>query len=102
MGDNNKISAEEVQKIAHLSRLNLEGEELEGLTKDFNQILDFVDQISEAETENVEPLHHVLDLQDVARKDEPGESLASETVKSIAPEFSAGYFVVPKVVDAES
>ncbi len=102
MGDKHTVSAAEVQKIAHLSRLSLEGEELEGLTRDFNQILDFVDQIGEANTDNIEPLHHVLDLQDVARGDEPGKSFTGDEVKSIAPDFSAGYFVVPKVIDAES
>ena len=97
-----RVSAAEVQKIAHLSRLSLEGKELEGLTKDFNQILDFVDKITEADTSGVEPLHHVLDLADVTRPDEPRQSLKPDEVKAIAPEFSAGYFVVPKVVDAES
>jgi len=97
-----KVTPEEVKKIASLSRLNLEGEELEHLTKDFNQILEFVAQINEVNTDSVEPLNHVLNLENVTRKDEPAASFNREDVESIAPDFNAGYFVVPQVIDAES
>ena len=100
--EHSKVSPDEVKKIASLSRLNLEGKELISLTEDFNQILEFVQQISEVDTENVEPLNHVLDLENVTRKDEAGESFKREEVESIAPEFNAGYFVVPRVLDTES
>ncbi|MES0489047.1 MAG: Asp-tRNA(Asn)/Glu-tRNA(Gln) amidotransferase subunit GatC [Leptospirales bacterium] len=96
------VTPEEVKKIAALSRLNLEGKELENLTEDFNQILEFVAQIDEVNTDNVKPLNHVLDLENVTRKDEPVASFNREDVESIAPEFNAGYFVVPQIIDAES
>ena len=95
----NNVTPNEVARIAHLSKLNLEGGELEKLTADFNQILGYVQQISEVNTDNVSPINHVLDLQNVMRKDTPHDSLSTEDVKNLAPEFNAGYFVVPRVID---
>jgi aspartyl-tRNA(Asn)/glutamyl-tRNA(Gln) amidotransferase subunit C len=94
-----KVTPEDVAKIAHLSKLNLEGSELEKLTGDFNQILEYVNQLSSVNTDNIEPLSHVLGIENVTRKDEPGQSLDIEDIKKIAPEFSAGYFVVPRVIE---
>jgi len=96
----NNVTPDEVARIAHLSKLNLEGGELEKLTEDFNQILGYVQQISEVNTENIQPMSHVLELKNVTRKDIPGNSLGIEDVKNLAPEFNAGYFVVPRVIDA--
>lgn len=94
------VTAEEVARIAHLSKLNLEGAELEKLTEDFNQILGYVQQISDADTDQVEPLSHILGLKNVSREDAPQASLNSDDIKKMAPEFNAGYFVVPRVIDA--
>ena len=99
---NESVNKEEVAKIASLSKLHLEGPELEALTHDFNEILAFVGQISEVDTANVEPISHVLDLQDVTRPDEPHDSFSIDEIKSIAPNFSAGYFVVPQVIESEA
>jgi aspartyl-tRNA(Asn)/glutamyl-tRNA(Gln) amidotransferase subunit C len=94
------VTPDEVARIAHLSKLNLEGGELEKLTEDFNRILGYVQQINEVKTDNVAPTTHVLDLKNVTRKDIPRDSLAVDDVKNLAPEFNAGYFVVPRVIDA--
>lgn len=99
---NESVTKEEVAKIASLSKLHLEGSELEALTHDFNEILAFVGQISEVNTDNVEPISHVLDLQDVTRPDEPQKSFSTEEIQSIAPDFSGGYFVVPQVIESEA
>jgi len=93
------VTPDEVSRIAHLSKLNLEGGELEKLTEDFNRILGYVAQISEVQTDDVAPLSHVLDLENVMRADIPHESLGPDEVKNLAPEFNAGFFVVPRVID---
>lgn len=95
------VTAEEVQKIAHLSKLNLEGGELENLTRDFNQILDFVAQIEEVDVQDASAFDHVLGHENVRRPDKPEPSLPVEEVKNIAPDYEAGYIVVPRVIDAE-
>ncbi len=94
-----RVTADEVRKIAHLSRLSLEGPELQKLTQDFNGILDFVDQIKEVNTDHVEPFDHVLGLEDIRRDDTPQPSLTHEDIRAMAPKFEAGYFVVPRVIE---
>jgi len=96
------VNEKEVQKIAHLSKIKLEGEELHTLTEDFNQILQFVNQIEKVNTEGIKPLLHVLNLENRVRADEPGQSLSNNEVKTIAPEFNAGFIVVPKVIETDT
>jgi len=100
--DSKEVTSDEVKKIAALSKMNIEGSELEQLTQDFNQILDFVKQINEVNTKDIEPLKHVLNLENVTRPDEPVKSFDRSEVEKLTPNFSAGYFVVPQVIDAES
>lgn len=95
------VSEAEVQKIASLSRLLVEGDELKSLTKDFNGILNFVEQIKEVNTENVKPFDHVLGLENVQRDDTPQTSLTHDDIRAMAPRFEAGYFVVPRVIETE-
>ncbi|MDH4200071.1 MAG: Asp-tRNA(Asn)/Glu-tRNA(Gln) amidotransferase subunit GatC [Spirochaetia bacterium] len=94
------VTRDEVAHIAHLAKLNIEGGELEKLTEDFNQILGYVAQIASVNTDNVQSLTHVLDLKNVMREDVPEQSLNIEDIKKMAPEFNAGYFVVPRIIDA--
>jgi len=97
-----KVSKKEVQKIANLSRLRLEGEELTKLTENFNQILDFVKEIGQVDTTGVTAMTHPLDNVNVLRSDEVRPSIETKTIESIAPEFKDRFFVVPKVIEEES
>ncbi len=94
-----KVDANEVQKIAKLSKINLHGVELDKLTKDFNQILNFVKAIDEVNTDNIPQMKHIMKYSQTLRKDEPKDSLNIETIKKVAPKFTAGYFVVPRVIE---
>ena len=53
MSKKNKISEQEVKKIAELSRLSLTSEELKKRTEDMNNILNYIDTLNEIDTENV-------------------------------------------------
>jgi len=92
---------EDVKKIAGLSRLNLADDKLPQITDNFNKILDFVQQIQEVDTNGIETLDHVFELQNITRKDEPLASLNLEKTKAMAPKFEAGFFVVPQVIDTD-
>ena len=93
------VTAEDIRKIAHLSRLSLQPDELKNLTSDFNEILHFVEHISEVDTENVEPLEHIHGLTNVFREDKPVESLPIEKISQNAPAFKDRFFVVPRVIE---
>lgn len=95
------ISAEEVKKIAALSKLRLEGDELAKLAHDFNGILDFVAQIKEVNTEGAPALDHPLGHTNAWRSDDSEPSINQEAIRAFAPKFEAGFFVVPRVIETE-
>jgi aspartyl-tRNA(Asn)/glutamyl-tRNA(Gln) amidotransferase subunit C len=95
------ISIEEVKKIASLSKLRLEGSELEKMAHDFNSILDFVAQIKEADTSGAHALDHPLGLTNSWREDISEPSIDQDAIRAFAPKFEAGFFVVPRVIETE-
>jgi len=98
--NNPKVTVDEMLKIAKLSRIKLEGEKLNSMVKDFNQILEFVKQIEDVDTQNIKPMEHVLEHKNVRREDKEKESFHHDVIKKMAPSYEAGFFVVPKVIDA--
>ena len=96
------VSDKQIKKIATLSKLCLEGSELKELTFDFNQILNFVNKISKINAHNLDSTTFKDRETTIHEKHfkAPSESpLAIETIKEIAPQFEAGYFVVPRVIE---
>ncbi len=92
------ISKEVVEKVAKLSRLNLDEEEKELYANQLSQILDTMEGLQQIDTEGVAPLAHVLPIENVLREDEVGECFTQETVLANAPEQADGMFQVPKIV----
>lgn len=93
------VTREEVEKIAELSRLHLTGDELQSMTHDFNQILQFVRQIDIGDALDLEPIGHLIGQKNIRREDVPGQSFSPEEIEKIAPEWENSSFVVPQVVD---
>ena len=94
-----KITGKEVCYVADLARLELTPEEVESFTLQLNGILEYMDQLDELDTADVEPTTHVLPLNNVFREDEVGHSLAVEDVLANAPEKDRDHFVVPKIIE---
>ena len=93
------VSKKDVDNIATLARLYFEEEEKEELISTLNSILDYFDKLSELDTENVEPLTHILPIQNVMREDKIKESFDQETALANAPKHNRGHFVIPKVIE---
>ena len=93
------ISKEEVKRIAKLSKIDLQGEQLDNLTNDFNQILNFVEKISKADVSDITISESIISYPYLYREDKDTAELAQEDIRAIAPKFEAGYFVVPKVIE---
>ena len=93
------ISKEEVKVIAQLSKIDLQGFQLDSLTTDFNQILMFVQKISEADVKDVSSIETIIEYPSLLREDVATVSLSKEDITKIAPKFEAGYFVVPKIIE---
>ena len=94
-----RISKNEVQKVAKLSRLQLSEAEVDELTTQMGAILEYVEKINELDTENVEPLAHSLPVSNVFREDIIGESLGTEKTLANAPQREGDFFKVPKILD---
>lgn len=92
------ISREEVLHIAKLAKLKLTEEEVRLFQKQLGEILEYFRKLEEVDTNNVEPLKHVIATQNVFREDESGESISPEEALQNAPKRRDDYFEVPKVI----
>ena len=92
------LSRQDVEKISLLARLQLTPEELTVMTEQLSQIVQYIDQLSELDTEGVEPMAHTLDLQDVVRPDERRPGLSREEALANAPRHEDECYRVPAVL----
>ena len=91
----------DINKVAKLSRLKLAPEEGEMLSKNLSAILDYVKNLDQLDTKNIEPTSHVLNLENVYRPDEVKKSLARDKVLKHAPASDGLFFKVPKTVQRD-
>jgi aspartyl-tRNA(Asn)/glutamyl-tRNA(Gln) amidotransferase subunit C len=88
-----------VRRIARLARLAITEQEEGTLEKELSNILDWVAQLDEVDTSNVEPMTRVEDMKMKVRKDEVTAGFCAADILKNAPQVDDGYFVVPKVVE---
>jgi aspartyl-tRNA(Asn)/glutamyl-tRNA(Gln) amidotransferase subunit C len=96
------LSEEEVRHVADLANLQLSDEEVRRMSKDLGGILTYVDQLSELDIRNVEPMAQVLyDAGDTAtlREDVVRPPLSNADALANAAVSGAGYFKVPRVIE---
>ena len=94
-----KIDKESIKKIAHLARLEFNESSAEKMSKDMSQILDWVEQLDEVDTSDVEPLTTMSTEINDMREDKPGKHLDHEAGLKNAPKRDSDYFRVPKVLE---
>ncbi len=94
-----KISEETVQYVAALAKLTLSEEEKEKAAKDLDHILEYIETMNGLDTEGVEPMSHVLPLQNVFREDVVTNQNQREELLKNAPKSLDGSFAVPKTVE---
>lgn len=95
-----KLTIQEVEHIAKLSKLELSQEEKEKYCDQLSSVLEYVDQLSEVDTEGVEPTSNITGLSNVMREDKVEESgINYLDIKKNAPEFKDGSIVVPGVFE---
>lgn len=93
------LDKETVQKVARLSRIRMDEAEIEQRQKSLNSILGWIEQLQEVNTNGVEPLSNVANIELKLRKDEVTDGDCAYDVLKNAPEETQGFFVVPKVVE---
>ena len=92
------ISEKEVEHIAWLARIELSQKEKDVFTRQFNEILDYFQKIAEADTEEVPPTYHVLDMINVFREDAVSPSLSEEAALKNAPKKEKRFIKAPRIV----
>lgn len=93
------LDKKDVEKVARLARLKITDEEAEKYGAQLSNIINFVEQLGEVNTDNVEPLASVVDITLRLRDDEITDGGIQDDVLANAPESLEGFFVVPKVVE---
>ncbi|HLB43075.1 MAG TPA: Asp-tRNA(Asn)/Glu-tRNA(Gln) amidotransferase subunit GatC [Gammaproteobacteria bacterium] len=93
------LKPEEVEKIAHLARLNLLENDIALYTTQLRGILDLIEQMNKTDTSHVEPLAHPLDISQRLRLDIITEPNLRDKFQQIAPRVEAGLYLVPQVID---
>jgi aspartyl-tRNA(Asn)/glutamyl-tRNA(Gln) amidotransferase subunit C len=93
------VSSEQVRHIAKLARIAMSDEELERLVPEINNILGWVEQLGEVNTDGVEPLTAVIDQQLRLRDDVVNDGNIRDKILLNAPEAQHGFFAVPKVIE---
>ena len=93
------LSRDDVAKVAILARLRIGPDELDMFTGQLNGIVDFVAQLQELDTTDVEPLAHGVEVRNVFREDVRGPSLPREQALANAPKRNADSFLVPTVLE---
>jgi aspartyl-tRNA(Asn)/glutamyl-tRNA(Gln) amidotransferase subunit C len=94
-----RLSAAEVDHVAHLARLDITPEEREVFAGQLGEILEYVDRLQELDTEGVEATFAVQPRTNVFREDEPGPPLGPEQALANAPEREGDYFRIPRILE---
>ena len=95
-----KLTRQDVEKIAHLARLAITEQEMPVYVTSLSSIVNFVDDLSRAQTDAVQPMAHPLDGQHQRlRADVVSESDHREKYQANAAAVQAGLYVVPRVIE---
>ena len=93
------ITTDDVRHLAQLSNLQLADDEVENLRGDLENILGYIEQLSELDTTGVEPTYQVTGLENVWRDDEVQDAgVSREQLLELAPERVDNSVKVPKVL----
>ena len=93
-----QITRDQVLHLAQLSSIQLDDAEVDALATDLGNIVDYITQLEELNTDGVEPTYQVTGLQNVWREDEAVSGLSREQLLAVAPEVVDGSIKVPKVL----
>ncbi len=89
----------DIEKIAHLARLQIDAEDIPLYARNLSGILELVEQMNRVDTTGVEPMAHPLEMAQRLRRDEVTETNQRARFQRIAPQVEAGLYLVPKVIE---
>ena len=93
-----KINKEEVKKVAHLARLELEEHEINNHAEQLEKILEYIKQLEKIDTDGVPSTTRAIEVINVLRKDEKKNSDCIDELLELAPSREDKFFKVPKII----
>ena len=93
-----KISTDEVEKIAHLARLDVDEEQKKSLAGQLSHILDYMDKLKDVDVQGVQPSSGAAFINNVLREDVNQDSPGPDVTLANAPERDEDFYLVPRVV----
>ena len=94
-----KITKEEVKKVAHLARLELNQNEINNHAQQLEKILDYIRQLEKIDTKDVSCTTRAIEVMNVFRKDDKKNSDCNEEILELGPLIEDKYFKVPKIMN---
>ena len=89
-----KIDTQKIAKLARLKLTEIESDKLDGYLE---QVVNYIDQLNQLDTSNVQPTSHVLPVHNVFRNDEGSKSENIDYLTG-APSNNKGHYEVPKII----
>ena len=93
------IDKSQVKKVAKLSRISLEDNKIDSLSKDLDSILTFVEKLNELDTKEIKTLKSIADKTLEARNDTVDDGKIKDDILKNSPEKNEDFFIVPKVIE---
>mgnify|MGYP000261693230 CR=1 FL=1 len=93
------LTLEQVQRIAHLARIEISESEASSTQAHLNGIFELIEQMQAVDTRGIEPMAHAQELSQRLRPDVVSESDRRAAFQAVAPETEAGLYLVPKVIE---
>ena len=93
------IDKNQVKKVAKLSRISLDDNKIDSLSKDLDSILTFVEKLNELDTKQIKTLKSIADKTLEARKDIVDDGKIKNDILKNSPEKNEDFFIVPKVIE---
>ena len=95
----NRISSDEVKKVARLARLELNESQVNQHAEQLEKILEYIRQLEKINTENIPCTTRAIEVANVLRKDEKKDYENSEELLDLAPARENKFFKVPKIIN---
>ena len=93
-----RITSSDVRKVAELARLNLPEDQIASYTVELEEILSYVEQLQEIDTNNIPPTSRAVEVTNVMREDHVQVTCSREDILDQAPHREGDFFRVPKIL----
>tara|TARA_B100000768_G_C11047182_1_gene276809 strand:+ start:100 stop:387 length:288 start_codon:yes stop_codon:yes gene_type:complete len=94
-----KFDNDEIKKIAHLARININEKEAIKLSEKLEGILELIEQMTKVNTDGIKPMAHALDIKQPLREDKVTESDIRKKSLELSNETDQSLFIVPRVIE---